>query len=147
MDAVGRVPHWSPMRGVASDAAACTLVPRLSFFFFTYSRWLGSICANLASICAEPGWFGQNQAVLAESSCFGRRPKRPKQAEIGLESEIGFGWGPNNLNLSFLNFILNIFLLLLCFLFCLLLSLFCESRHSNVFFKNILIVKLCRKYK
>ena len=25
---------------------------------------------------------------------------------------------------------------------CLLLSLFCESRHSNVFFKNILIVKM-----
>ena len=88
-----------------------------AFFFFTYSRWLGSICANLASICAEPGWFGQNQAVLAESSCFGQRPKRPKQAEISLESEIGFEWGPNNLNLSFLNFILNIFLLLLCFMF------------------------------
>ena len=33
MDAVGRVPHRSPMRGVASDVVACTLVPRLSFFF------------------------------------------------------------------------------------------------------------------
>ena len=30
---------------------------------------------------------------------------------------------------------------------CLLLSFFCESRHSNVFFKNILTVKICRKYK
>ena len=30
---------------------------------------------------------------------------------------------------------------------CLLLSLFCESRNSNVFFKNILIVKIYRKYK
>ena len=30
---------------------------------------------------------------------------------------------------------------------CLLLSFFCESRHSNVFFKNILIVKIYRKYK
>ena len=28
---------------------------------------------------------------------------------------------------------------------CLLLSFFCESRHSNVFFKNILIVKIYRK--
>ena len=28
-----------------------------------------------------------------------------------------------------------------------LLSFFCESRHSNVFFKNILIVKIYRKYK
>ena len=30
---------------------------------------------------------------------------------------------------------------------CLLLYFFCESRHSNVFFKNILIVKIYRKYK
>ena len=29
---------------------------------------------------------------------------------------------------------------------CLLLSLFCELRHSNVFFKNILIVKIYKKY-
>ena len=28
---------------------------------------------------------------------------------------------------------------------CLLLSFFCESRHSNVFFKNILIVKIYKK--
>ena len=28
---------------------------------------------------------------------------------------------------------------------CFLLSFFCESRHSNVFFKNILIVKIYRK--
>ena len=46
-------------------------------------------------------------------------------------------------------------LLLLCFLFCFAFCLCCLpssffvlwSRHSNVFFKNILIVKIYRKYK
>ena len=55
--------------------------------------------------------------------------KRPKQAEISLETRRN----SRNFDLRGVS--------------CLLLSLFCESRHSNVFFKNILIVKIYRKYK
>ena len=78
-----------------------------------------------------------------------------KQAEIGLKSH----WNSRNrvwMRLKLLKFVIPQFyfeylLLLLCFLFCcvscLLLSLFCESRHSNMFLNNILIVKMHRKYK
>jgi len=72
-------------------------------------------------IHSEPSWFGQNRAVSADDR------NRPKSAlNHARTAEIGFEWGPNILNLSFLNFILNI----CCFfcVSCLLLSLFCESR-------------------
>ena len=64
----------------ASDAAACVSVPRLSFFFFLgfAPTWL-----QFGLIPAEPGQFGQNRVVSAELDRIGRRPK---QAEIGLES-------------------------------------------------------------
>ena len=66
-----------------------------------YLRWAGLIWPESSRI----GWIELFRPTT-------------ETAEIGLEFEIGFEWGPNNLNLSFLNFILNIFLLLLCFLFC-----------------------------
>ena len=60
------------------------------------------------------------------------RPKQPKSVIPQFYSEYFFA-----------SFVFSF----LFYVFCLLLSLFCESRYSNVFFKNILIVKLCRKYK
>ena len=55
MDAVGRVPHPSPTRDAASNPVACALVPCLNFFlfFFSDSRRLGLIRADLASIHAK----------------------------------------------------------------------------------------------
>ena len=64
----------------ASDAVARASVPRLSFFFFFF---FPQIRAELASIRAESGWFGQNRAVSAISNRIGRRPIQPKQAENG----------------------------------------------------------------
>ena len=121
----------------STDAVARALMPHLSFFFF-FLRLIptlldlcqhNSIHAESASIHNEPGWFGQNRAVSAISDRIGRQLMRPKQAEISLET----CRNSQNYDLRGLS--------------CLLLSLFCESRHSNVFFKNILIVKIYRKYK
>ena len=66
--------------------------------------------------------FSQNQVVLAGDR---NRQKKPKTAlnQAGTV-EIGFGGQISHLR-----------------------DVFCESRHSNVFFKNILIVKIYRKYK
>ena len=76
-----------PTRGVASDVVARASVPRLSFFFFfTDSRRLDLIRTNSALFCIEPGRFGQNQAILAESGRMGQWSKHIKIAEIGLES-------------------------------------------------------------
>ena len=105
------------------------------FFFFFHGFASTRLDSHQLGFCSRR--LGQNQA---ESGHIGWRPKWPW---IMLEQlKPGFEWG---LNLSFLNFILKI----CCFfcVYCLLLSLFCESRHSNVFFKNILIVKMYRKYK
>ena len=111
----------------------------------------------LASIHAKLGRFCQNRAVSIELGRIGQWPKRTQNDRNRLKSAlnhvrtnaIGFEWGANILNLSFLNFIMNIccfFCVLFC-VSCIFLSLFCESRHSHVFFKNILIVKIYRKYK
>ena len=130
---------WTRLVLCRSPTRLPTSVPHLSFFFNFFSR----IRINTASIRIKPGRFGQNQAF------------RLKQAEIGLKSR----WNSRNrvwmrpklLKSVIPQFYFEYLLLLLCFLFCcvscLLLSLFCESRHSNVFLKNILIVKIHRKYK
>ena len=113
-------------------------------------------------ICANSAWFALNWAdstriglywpnwVVSAGNRNGQNGPKSVLNHAGI-AKIGFEWGPNILNLSFLNFILNIcYFFCVFFLFCvscLLLSLFCESRHSNVFFKNILIVKIYRKYK
>ena len=105
--------------------------PRLCFFFFfSDSCRLGSIRANMARFVpnradsARIGPYRPYRVVLAGDRYGRNRPetaetcrKRPKSAlNIARKAET-----------------------------CLLLSFFCESRHSNVFFKNILIVKIYRK--
>ena len=125
IDAVGRVSHRSPTRGAATDAATRASVLHLiffcCFFFLRIRANSASIRANLASICADLCWTRQ---IRPESSCIGQIGLYQLAAETDrnrLKSalnhvgtvEIGFEWGPNILNLSFLNFILNI-----CCFFC-----------------------------
>ena len=104
-----------------SDEAARALVPRLSFFFFfNFFFLLSLIRADSALICVEPGQFGQNRVVSAGDRNGRNRPK--SALNHAGTAKIGFEWGPNILNLSFLNFILNIccffcvFFFVLCFL-------------------------------
>ena len=79
-----------PTRGVASNVAAHASMPRLSLFFilffFTDSLQLSSIRTDSASIHAELGRFGQNQAISTKLGRIDRRPKWPKQVEIDIES-------------------------------------------------------------
>ena len=109
--------HRHSTRGAAPtfDAVARASVSFFSFLFFSSdSRRRGSIRAESASICVEPGWFGQNRVVLAILSRIWNRPK--STLNMAGKTEI-----------------------------CLLLYFLCELRHSNVFFKNILIVKIYKK--
>ena len=55
------------------------------FFFFspTELHRLGLIRADSALIRTEPGRFGQNQVISAESSRISRRPKRTEMVETG----------------------------------------------------------------
>ena len=117
----------------ASDTVARMLVPRQSLFFLDLRR-LGLICADVARFAQNQLRFVPNRAdstrigpyrpyrIVSAGDRYGQN--RPETAEIGLETR------RNNRNSD-----------LKC-VFCLLLSLFCESRHGNVFFKNILIVKI-----
>ena len=102
-DVAGRVPHRSPPR----PNAGCGGWHRCLHVFAAPNR------ANSARI----GLYRPNRIVLAGGL------KRPKSAlNYSGTPEIGFEWGPNILNLSFLNFILNIccffcvFFFVLCFL-------------------------------
>ena len=120
-------PRWTPMWHPPSCVSAVSQL----FYFLFFIFFLGFVLTRLR--------FNQNRAVLAESGCIGwircYRPavetnKRPKLALNHAEIvEIGFEWGPNILNLSFLNFILNIccffvFSFLFCFVLCFLPSSF-----------------------
>ena len=143
-----------PTQGAASDVIACTSMPCLSFFFFSDSHRLNSIRVDLASIHADSARSGPYQSNRVISADDRNRLKLAlNHAEI---AEIGFEWVPNILNLSFINFILNIccffcvffFVFVFCFVFLAFFFLcFVNQDHSNVFFKNILIVKIYRKYK
>ena len=97
---------------------------------------------------AEPGQFSQNRVVSAESDCLGRWPKK---AEIGLElfrnSRNRLWMRPKHPKSIISQFYSEYLLLLLCFLFCFVFLAFfflcfVNQGHSNVFFKNILIVNI-----
>ena len=77
------------------------------FFFFWDSRQLGLIHADLASICTEPGWFGQNRAISAGDRNGRNRPK----SALNLAGTAEILTSEDRMNR-----------------FCLLLSLFCESK-------------------
>ena len=123
--------------------------PRLGFFFFFFfffsdSRQIGSIRADAARFVpnrlrftpkradsAKIGPYRSYRVVLAGGR-YGRNKlengrNMPERAEIGLK------YGRKSRNLHSSSFLFFFF--------------FGESRHSNVFFKNILTVKICRKYK
>ena len=100
--------------GTASVTAARTSM--LRFFFFSPLTWLdlhqlSLIRTNLARI----GPYQPNRVVS------GGGRNRPKRASNHARTaKIGFEWGPNILNLSFLNFILNI-----CYFFCVFFFVLC----------------------
>ena len=93
-NAVPEVPHLRPTRRDVGHGVrrGCPRVsPHLRFFFFFLgfsptrldSHQCGSIRAKSASIRTEPGWFGQNQAVLAILGRIGQRAISPKLAGNG----------------------------------------------------------------
>ena len=116
---------------------------RVWAFFFSDSRQLGF----------DSRWTG---VIRPESGRIGRQLKRWKQAEIGLEScrnnRNRLWMRPKHPKSVLPQFYSEYLLLLLCFLFCFVFLAFfflcfVNQGHSNVFFKNILIVKIYRKYK
>ena len=102
-NAAPEVPHPHPTRLPARRSVS-------AFFFFFFflgftptrldSCQCGSIHAELALICAELGWFGQNRAISGRIS---RRPILPKQAGNGQNmsetAEIGLEYGQKSRNL------------------------------------------------
>ena len=155
-----RTSELSPTWGAASDMAARASVLRLSFFFFFFFsldscrlgfnwRWFALNRANSARI----GPYRLNWVVLTGDQNGHNRPK--SALNHAGTAKISFEWDPNILNLSFLNFILNIccffcvFFFVLCFVVFLTFFFLCfvNQGHSNVFSKNILIVKIYWKYK
>ena len=88
------------------------------FFFFWDLLRLGSnsgrFLLNRAN-SARIGWYRPNWIVLA-----GGRSKLKLALNHAGTAEISFEWGPNILNLSLLNFILNI-----CCFFCVLFFVLC----------------------
>ena len=68
-----------PTRLTASPAAS----EFFFFFFFSDSSRIGWIRADAARFAPNRADFGRNRAVSAISGRIGRRPIRPKQAEIG----------------------------------------------------------------
>ena len=102
----------------ASDAVARASVPRLRFFFFFFflrfgPNWLQFVPNQADS--ARIGPYRPYQIVLAGDRYSRNRPK----------SALKLAGNRQNSDLKGVS--------------CLPLSLFCESRYSNVFFKNILI--------
>ena len=129
-DAAKWAPHPHPTQQHVSDAAAHASVLHLIFFFFFLRIRADSapIRANSASIRTDSGRF---PPIRPKSSRIGwirsYRPaaktdqNRPKSAlNHAGTAKIGFEWGPNILNLSFLNFILNI-----CYFFCIFFFVLC----------------------
>ena len=111
------VPHLHPTRLPARRFAS-------AFFFFFFFFFLGF----------TPTWLNSHRTGLIrpKSSCIGHIGSYQPSADT---AETCWKRPKSALNMAGKAET------------CLLLSFFCESRHSNVFFKNILIVKIYRKYK
>ena len=130
-DAAPEVPHPRPTR-----LPACLSVSAIFFFFFLGfaltrldSCRIGFDSHRTGLIWPKSGRIGHIGSYRPAADTGWKRliqarngRNMPETAEIGLE----YGRKSQNLPSSFF---------------------FCESRHSNVFFKNILIVKIYRKYK
>ena len=116
---------WS-MDAVACAGATSELFFFFFFFFINFILWFRVDLVRFVPtrllfslICAEPGLFGQNQAISAES---GRIGWLLKQAEIGFES-CQHNWNrlwmrPKHPKSIFPQFYFEYLLLHLCFLFC-----------------------------
>ena len=142
----GKVPHRSLMWGVATDTAdACRCHVWVLFFcFFWDSCWLSSDSRRLGFnlhrfelISTEQGQFDQNQVASAKLDCISRRLKK---AKIGLES------CRNSRNRLWMrpkhpkSVLPQFYCFLFCFVFLAFFLCFVNQSHTNVFFKNILIV-------
>ena len=139
--------HWHDWEGATleSDAGcgvrrSCPCVGTASELFFFFFK-----------IRIELGQFDQNWVVSVEFGCIGLWLKQSKQADIGLESCRNQLWmrlkHPKSVIPQFYS---EYLLFLLCYLFCFVFLAFfflsfVNQDHSNVFFKNILIVKIYRK--
>ena len=114
-DAAGRVPHLRPTRLPAHRCRVCF------FFFFFFSSDSGRIGFNscrIRLIRPESGRIGHIKSYWPATDTAETGRKRPKSA-------LKLAGNRQNSDLKGVS--------------CLPLSLFCESRYSNVFFKNILI--------
>ena len=120
-DAVGRVSHWSPTQPDAGCGIwrGCPCVSAASeLFFFSWIHadlaWFTLTRLRFASNRADSARikpYQPNRVIWASDRNI---PKLPKSAlNHAKTAEISFEWGPNILNLSFFNFILNI-----CYFFC-----------------------------
>ena len=105
----------------------------LFFFFFSRIRTDAARFAPNRADSAKIGLYRPYQVVSAKGRYGRNRPETAETCRKRLKSALNMARKPDT---------------------CLLLYFFCESRivmcflrHSNVFFKNILIVKIYRKYK
>ena len=111
---------WTRRR--ASDTAACTSVLHLSFKkknFFFYG--FAPTRLRFVLIPAELGRIGRIGSYRPVAEIDRNSQNGPTSAlNHARTAEIGFEWGPNILNLSFLFFILNI-----CYFFCIFFFVLC----------------------
>ena len=112
--------HWCGWEGATSEseAATDTATPASEFFFGirANSCWTGPIRTKSGRIGGIGSYW-----LAAKTDRNGWKRAKSTLNHAGT-AKIGFEWGPNILNLSFLNFILNIccffcvFFFVLCFL-------------------------------
>ena len=75
-DAATRERRHCPHVGAASEFIYLLFYYFIFFYYGFAPTWLRF------TFSVEPGRFGQNWVVSAESDCIGRRPKLTKRAEI-----------------------------------------------------------------
>lgn len=115
IDMVGRVPHQSPtwLDAGCGVRHGCLCVSALFEVFFFFS-WIHVDSASIRVESGRIGWIGSYQPATKMAETDQNGQNRSKSAlNHAKTAEIGFEWDPNILNLSFLNFIMNI-----CYFFC-----------------------------